>query len=64
MGKASDTMTTLAENFHWRVTAWCLSLDGPTEAQPGGGGGGGLAQTVFEFRAIFFFRASFITLII
>ena len=37
VGKASDTMTTLAENVHWWVTAWCLSLDGPTEAQLGEG---------------------------
>ena len=37
VGKASDTMTTLAENFNWWVTAWCLSLDGPTVAQLGEG---------------------------
>ena len=30
VGNASDTMTILAENFNWWVTAWCLSLDGPT----------------------------------
>ena len=35
--KASDTMTSLAENFHWWVTAWCLSVDGPTVAQLGDG---------------------------
>ena len=34
----SDTMTTLAENFHWWVSASCLSLDGPTVAQLVGGG--------------------------
>ena len=45
-------MTTLAENFHRWVTAWCLPLDGPTVAQLGGGGI--LALTVCEFRAIFF----------
>ena len=42
--------TTLAENFHWWVTAWFLSLDGPTVAQLGGVI---LALTVCEFRAIF-----------
>ena len=33
VAKAFDLMTTLAENFHWWVTAWCLSLDGPKVAQ-------------------------------
>ena len=37
LGKASDTMTTMAENFHWWVTAWCLSLEGPTVARLGEG---------------------------
>ena len=27
----------LAENFHLWVSAWCLSLDGPTVAQLGEG---------------------------
>ena len=52
VGKASDTMTTLAENFHWWVTAWCLSLNRPTVAQLGGGGI--LALSVCEFKAFFF----------
>ena len=33
--KASDTMTSLEENVHWWVTAWCLSVDGTTVAQLG-----------------------------
>ena len=57
VGYESDTMTTLAENFHRWVTAWCLPLDGPTVAQLGGI----LAPTVSEFRVIFL---CFITVVI
>ena len=54
-------MTTLAENFHLWVTAWCLPLDGHTLAQLGGGGGGGGGYFSSEFTAIFL---CFITVII
>ena len=35
MGQASDSMMTLAWNFHWLVGACCLSLAGHTVAQLG-----------------------------
>ena len=47
-------MMTLAENFHWRVTAWCLSLEGPTVAQLLGGFI--LALSVCKFKAISLFH--------
>ena len=53
VGKASDTMTALAENFHWRFTDWCLSLEGPIVAQLLGGFVLGLSVCAFKAISLF-----------